>query len=126
MSIVPNYSTITISLINETQFIYNFDHAVVGYPGNSLIIDKKKLYPGETATIIGTTTTNFDLIGFLYFDENIIFHIFVPLQFHYGQPIFKINANHTNSIIQSKILNPDIEPRLLLYSVVTIILKTMN
>ena len=117
-------NTIVIKITNNTKFVFVINKIEVNNPGNYLTTDKTILIPGGSINITGTTD-NTDLFGTIYFNDNSTFNILVPLQFHYRQPIFKIDAEYVFSTIESREYNPHIEARLLTYVKADVSLKNM-
>lgn len=115
-------NTITVNLVNNTNFTFVFNRITVNNPGNTLIFNKKILSPEQTGIITGTTDDT-DLSGSIYFNDKSVFDIFVPLQFHYRQPVFEMNTKYIFSTVESRVFNPTVGPKLLMYTKATISLK---
>ena len=124
-NILHAQSQVSISLINNSTHKFVFDRSVVGHSDNTIEIDKKTLLPGETATILGKTSSRADLSAKIYFNGDCFFQVVDRLQFHYGQPIFRLLANYVKSKLQSRKLNPVVGPRLLSYTGAVVVLTDL-
>lgn len=112
-----------LTLINQTQKTFHFTHLTHENPGNVFIVNSN-LLPGQTASISGETSDKNDLAGSLYFQDDTgkesILSIIDYRQFHVGQSIFSMSGDTIFSTLISKTLNPDINPKALMYSAATI------
>lgn len=115
-------NTISINLVNKTNLTFYFNKIIVNNPENKLSLNKQVILPDQTCIITGMTHET-DLSGTIYFNDDNRFDILDPLQYHDKQPIFEMNGRHFFSTIITQIFNPDIEPKLLLITEATIVLK---
>jgi hypothetical protein len=116
-------SSVIIKLTNKSTQTLEFDRFDSAFPGNEITIDKKKLRPGEAATVIGTITRDFDLSATMYFKEDTRFYVKVRREFHTGQPVFKMKSELIDSAVTSRTLNPVKNPKLLNWIAADVVLK---
>lgn len=116
-------STVVISLINNSSSTFVFKRADVQFPNNTLAIEPGTLRPGDTASVSGTTTLEYDLSGVMYFSGGAAFWIVDKRQYHVGPPIFSFNTNGTVSLVISKTPNPKVGAKLLSYIAAKVLIK---
>jgi len=116
--------TLNVTIINSSDRDFVFDNATVNHPSTSFTIDKTVLPSGETANVIGIVSANYDLEGTLYFDDNARFHVKDFRQYHSGQSIFRMWANHIRSTVTAKTHNPIHAPTQLMYIAATVLLES--
>jgi len=117
------YSSVTITLINTSSHKFVYDRFIVGHPDNTVVMDRKTILPGESVTIVGSTSTRADFTSKVYFNGDSYLYIVDRLQFHYGQPVFKMDSAYVDSILVSRTVNPVVDPRALMFTEATIELK---
>lgn len=114
-----NMSSLTLTLINHSKETLVFTKTTGQNPTNSFEVIPQKILPGNSAVIIGKTSSDFDLSGQLHFTDSTqdnILTIVDHRQFHVGQPIFSMANEKIISQVLSRTINSEINPKALMYS----------
>lgn len=124
-SLLYSEGTLNVTIINNSERDFVFDHSKPKHPHTTFTIDKAILSPGETANVIGTVTANYDLEGNLYFESDARFYIKDFRQYHSGQSQYRMWANHIRSTLVNQTTNPVRTPTSLMYIAATVLLESM-
>lgn len=112
-------SKLKVKIINHTISPFTFSKVTGENPDNKFRIHPATVQSKTHATIVGSTSTHYDLQAYIHFkDENshdVVLRIRDYRQLHPGQPVFYIDSPKYHANVISETFNPKVDPGALSY-----------